>query len=100
LKIDSVPEELQAESLHSNADFSVLVTIMLTECSDLIIRILYRLRSLAEQTPFDASTFSYVFPLLEQIVQQGGIAVEEEDEPLEQVALTLDLIKFHCGECE
>lgn len=73
---------------------------MLTECLDLIVRVLYRLRSLAEQAPFDASTFSYVFPLLEQIIQQGGIAMEEEDEPLEQVALTLDFIKFHCGECE
>ncbi|KAF5354845.1 hypothetical protein D9756_005584 [Leucocoprinus leucothites] len=81
LKIDAVPEDLQAEPLHS-----------------LIIRVLYRLRFLAEQVPFDAATFSYAFPLLEQVIQQGGIAVEEDEDALEQVALTLDLIKFHCGE--
>lgn len=61
---------------------------------------LYRLRSLVEQIPFDAATFSYVFPLLEQIIQQGGISTQEDEEKLEQVTLTLDFIKFHCGECE
>lgn len=61
---------------------------------------LYRLRSLAEQAPFDAATFSYSFPLLEQVIQQGGIAVDEEEEALEQVTLTLDFIRFHCSECE
>jgi hypothetical protein len=66
----------------------------------LIVRVLYRLRYLAEQAPFDASTFSYAFPLLEQVIQQGGIASQEEEEALEQVTLTLDFIKFHCGECE
>ncbi|KXN82440.1 Translational activator gcn1 [Leucoagaricus sp. SymC.cos] len=81
LNIDAVPEDLQAEPLNS-----------------LIIRVLYRLRFLAEQSPFDASTFSYAFPLLEQVIQKGGINAEEEEEALEQVALALDFIKFHCGE--
>lgn len=29
----------------------------------------------------------------------GGIGLTEEDDPLEQISLALDLIKFHCGEC-
>lgn len=66
----------------------------------LLIRVLYRLRSLSEQAPFDAATFSYAYPLLGQVMLQGGIGVEEEDEALEQVALALGIIKFHCGECE
>jgi hypothetical protein len=65
----------------------------------LIIRILYRLRTLSEQEPFDAATFSYTFPLLAQILTQGGVGVQSEDDPLEQVALALDIIKFHCAEC-
>lgn len=64
-----------------------------------MIRVLYRLRSLSEQGPFDAATFSYAFPLLSQILLIGGIPGEEEDDPLEQVALALEIIKFHCGEC-
>lgn len=31
---------------------------------------------------------------------KGGISPSEEDDPLEQVALALDVIKFHAGECE
>ncbi|KDR69874.1 hypothetical protein GALMADRAFT_913484 [Galerina marginata CBS 339.88] len=81
LKIGTVPEELQAEPLHM-----------------LVVRVLYRLRFLAEQAPFDAATYSYTFPLLSQILIGGGVPGEEEDDPLEQVALTLEIIKFHCGE--
>ena len=31
---------------------------------------------------------------------KGGVSLTEEDDPLEQVALALDVIKFHAGECE
>lgn len=66
----------------------------------LVIRVLYRLRFLSEQTPFDAATFSYTFPLISQILLTGGLpGLVEEDDPLEQVALALEIIKFHCGEC-
>ena len=65
----------------------------------LIIRVLYRLRFLSEQAPLDVATFSYAYPLLGQVLNQGGIAAEEVDENLEQVALALGIVKFHCGEC-
>jgi hypothetical protein len=54
---------------------------------------------LSEQAPFDSATFSYTFPLLAQVLTQGGIDPEEDEEALEQVALALDIIKFHSGEC-
>ncbi|KAH9485783.1 eIF-2-alpha kinase activator gcn1 [Psilocybe cubensis] len=89
LQIGAVPEELQAEPLHK-----------------LVIRVLYRLRFLSEQSPFDAATFSYTFPLLSKILTGGGIPgkkgdndeEDEDEDPLEQVALALEIIKFHCGE--
>ncbi|KIK38679.1 hypothetical protein CY34DRAFT_809070, partial [Suillus luteus UH-Slu-Lm8-n1] len=83
LGITSVPEELQAEQL-----------------SSLVLRVLYRLRSLSEQTPFDAATFSYAFPLLAQVLLKGGVDVGQDDgdEALEQVTLVLDIIRFHCSE--
>lgn len=65
----------------------------------LVVRVLYRLRFLSEKAPFDAATFSYAFPLLAEVVSQGGIGVQEQEEALEQIALALDVIKFHCGEC-
>jgi hypothetical protein len=54
---------------------------------------------LSEQYPLDSATFSYSYPLLHQVLLKGGVGLTEEDDPLEQVALTLDIIKFHCGEC-
>ncbi|KAI0316101.1 ARM repeat-containing protein [Amylostereum chailletii] len=81
LEVPSIPDDLQAESINS-----------------LILRVLYRLRSLSEQTPLDAATFSYAYPLLHQVLLRGGIGLTEEDDPLEQVALSLDVVKFHCGE--
>ncbi|OJA10082.1 hypothetical protein AZE42_06300 [Rhizopogon vesiculosus] len=83
LGIVSVPEELRAEAL-----------------SSLVLRVLYRLRSLSEQAPFDAATFSYASPLLAQVLLKGGIDLGEDsgDDALEQITLVLDIIKFHCSE--
>ncbi|KAF7308577.1 TOG domain-containing protein [Mycena chlorophos] len=81
LQIDAVPEDMRAEPLNN-----------------LIIRVLLRLRSLSEQTPFDSATFSYAFPLLACVIERGGIEPADEDEALEQLSLTIDIIKFHCGE--
>ncbi|KAH7883448.1 armadillo-type protein [Phlebopus sp. FC_14] len=81
LQVPSVPEELQAEPLHS-----------------LALRVLYRLRTLSEQAPFDAATFSYMFPLLSAVLRRGGVNVSDDEEALEQVTLVLDVIKFHRSE--
>ena len=64
-----------------------------------MLRVLQRLRALSERTPLDSATFSYAFPLIQQVIQRGGIRPGEEDDPLEQVALSLDIIKFNSGEC-
>lgn len=61
---------------------------------------LHRLRFLSEQVPFDVATFSYASPLLNQIFFKGAIGLTGDDDPLEQAALALDLVKFHTGECK
>ncbi|THU98405.1 ARM repeat-containing protein [Dendrothele bispora CBS 962.96] len=81
LRENVVPEELRAEPL-----------------SQLVLRVLHRLRFSSEQAPFDAATFSYIFPLIGHVVQVGGLPSEEADEMLEQVAVSQDIVKFHCGE--
>lgn len=47
----------------------------------------------------DSATFSLCSPLLTQVLLDGGISLAAEDDPLEQVSLALDVIKFHAGEC-
>lgn len=75
-----------------------------TGSTALVLRVLYRLRTLSEQAPFDAATFSFAFFLLGRVAQKGGVGVDEGgeqdgDEAIEQVALMLDVIKFHRSEC-
>ncbi|QRV84214.1 translational activator gcn1 [Ceratobasidium sp. AG-Ba] len=65
-EVSDVPEELQLESL-----------------DNLVVRVLYRLRMLSEQAPFDP---------------RRGVAAAGPEEALEQVSLALDIIQFHCGE--
>lgn len=86
-------------SIVTHSIFLMLLSLRSYYAAGLVVRVLYRLRFLSEQAPFDAATFSYAFPLLGQVITQGGIMLEEEDDPLEQVALALDIIKFHSGEC-
>ncbi|CAL1711997.1 unnamed protein product [Somion occarium] len=81
LEVQGIPEELQAEPINS-----------------LVSRVLYRLRSLSERAPFDSATYSYAYPLLSQVLVNGGIGLTEEDDPLEQIVLSLQIVKFHSGE--
>ncbi|KAF8434348.1 armadillo-type protein [Boletus edulis BED1] len=79
LEVGCVPEAQAAEALHS-----------------LVLRVLYRLRTLSERAPFDAPTFSFAFFLLECVARKGS--EHDADEALEQVTLVLDVIKFHRSE--
>ncbi|CAO1627100.1 unnamed protein product [Sympodiomycopsis kandeliae] len=66
------------------------------------LRILYRLRSLAEQTPLDLPSVSIASPFLSLVITQGGVGVtteEDHDGVLEQIQLALDIIDFHAGSC-
>ncbi|RXW23690.1 hypothetical protein EST38_g2167 [Candolleomyces aberdarensis] len=80
-EVPAVPQDFQSEELNG-----------------LVLRVLYRLRFLSEQTPLDAATFSYAFPLLQNVLASGGVQPTDEDEALEQVSLALSIIKFHSGE--
>ncbi|KAI9014595.1 armadillo-type protein [Phycomyces nitens] len=68
---------------------------------DLVARILYRLRFITETQPLPPSSFAYCFPVLQQVLLQGGIECpEDEDEDSEnelaQITMAIDIIGFHC----
>ncbi|OAD81494.1 hypothetical protein PHYBLDRAFT_129715 [Phycomyces blakesleeanus NRRL 1555(-)] len=68
---------------------------------DLVARILYRLRFITESQPLPPSSFAYCFPVLQQVLVQGGIdCPEDEDEDSEnelaQITMAIDIIGFHC----
>lgn len=88
-------EPMNCTSWFLNGYFNELILVIV-----LVLRVLYRLRFLSEQAPFDVTTFSYIVPLLTQIFTKGAVGLTEEDDPLEQTALSLDVVNFHCGECE
>jgi hypothetical protein len=72
-----------------------------TNFTGLVLRVLYRLRTLSENAPLDGATFSYAAPLLAVILKTGGLGLQAEDsDPAEQIVLVLDIINFHSGECE
>ncbi|KAI8072432.1 armadillo-type protein [Gongronella butleri] len=66
---------------------------------DLVARVVYRLRYQTESKALCASAFAICFPVLEQVIKQGGIvdAKSKEASSLEQVTLALDIISFHAS---
>ncbi|GAA5915522.1 hypothetical protein JCM6882_005925 [Rhodosporidiobolus microsporus] len=68
---------------------------------DLVARVLYQLRYLAEQQPFDAGTYAYAAPLVSTILRSGGVGLEkgQSEQALEQLALALDFAAFHARQC-
>ncbi|BGP36319.1 translational activator of GCN4 [Rhodotorula kratochvilovae] len=80
-----VPDEFRAEPL-----------------PDLVSRVLFQLRYLAEQQPFDAGTFAYAAPLVSKILRTGGVGLPagaEGSTAVEQLALALDFVSFHARQC-
>lgn len=98
-EVAGIPEEMAAEPINCELRMCLRESTLTCVRLALVLRVLHRLRFLAEQVPFDVATFSYMSPLLSQIFNKGGIGLTEDDDPLEQVALSLDLVKFHSAEC-
>ncbi|KAK4055085.1 translational activator of GCN4 [Microbotryomycetes sp. JL201] len=79
-----VPENFQSEPLPA-----------------LVTRMLFRLRFLAEQEPFDAGTYAYAAPLVSKVLRNGGVGLEKSDSEgaMEQLTLALDFVAFHARHC-
>ena len=71
-------------------------------CPELVTRLLYQIRSLSEQTPFDSSTFNLCSILFGRIIRDGGCGTEsvQSDEAQEQLTLVVNIIGNCCGEFE
>ncbi|GAB7360485.1 hypothetical protein MBLNU230_g8436t1 [Neophaeotheca triangularis] len=80
--ITTIPENLLAEPL-----------------GDLVTRLLYRLRSLGEQRPFDTVSLSYIFALMFLVLGQGGIDRPAGEDADEQMMLAMDFLSFHTDTC-
>ncbi|KAG0169361.1 translational activator of GCN4 [Apophysomyces sp. BC1015] len=69
--------------------------------ADLVARVLYRLRFITESQPLAPATFAYCFPILHQVIQQGGVGCDKSDagneSALEQVMMAIDIVGSHCG---
>lgn len=57
-----------------------------------IIHVFYCPQMLSEQVPCDAATFTCMTPLISQTFLSGGFpGLDEGDDPMEQVALALEI---------
>ena len=82
-------------SLTSNASQKQFADTLLTE---LVARILYRVRFASEQRPLEVASLAYLLPLALIILSQNGIEEQAEGEG-EQVLLVLEFLSFHTGSC-
>ncbi|MBW0479310.1 hypothetical protein O181_019025 [Austropuccinia psidii MF-1] len=64
--------------------------------ADLVTRVLYKIRSLAEQQSIDGPTFACFAPLLSQVITKRGLGLQpsQVEESLEQIALVIDIVNF------
>lgn len=63
---------------------------------DLVTRVLYRIRTAAEQQAVDAVTYGIFAALVTRIIAEKGIGVKADDTEasMEQVALAVDVLAF------
>ncbi|KAI9236262.1 MAG: armadillo-type protein [Podila humilis] len=84
LDVKEVPENWQEEPLE-----------------DLASRVLYRLRFVTEKQALLPSSFAYCFPLIHNILQNGGIvnpeksSADAKEVSQEQVQIAVDIVSYH-----
>jgi len=64
----------------------------------MVTRVLYRLRFMSEQRPFDVSTLSYALHLIFIVLEQGAVECTG-DESDEQLTLAGEFLSFHTDVC-
>ena len=67
--------------------------------SDLVTRILYRLRFSSEQRPFDSVSLAYIMPLVFSVLNNQGLGLSAADDVDEQLTLAFEFISFHIDNC-
>lgn len=83
-----------------SAGITVLPQNLLEEpLGDLVTRLLYRLRFLGEQRPFDAVTLSYVLALIFLVLENGGVDRASSEDADEQIVLAVEFLSFHTEVC-
>ncbi|KAL8870658.1 MAG: hypothetical protein Q9174_003347, partial [Haloplaca sp. 1 TL-2023] len=80
LGTSTLPETMKEESL-----------------GDLVTRILYRIRFMSEQRPFDTISLLYMLPLAMKVLQAEGVGRADADEIDEQITLALEFFTFHAN---
>ncbi|KAG0366840.1 translational activator of GCN4 [Gamsiella multidivaricata] len=100
-RLDSIREPLALATLRS-LDVKEVPENWLEEPLDgLVSRVLYRLRFVTEKQPLLPSSFAYCFPLIHNILQNGGIvssdksAADAKEASQEQVQIAVDIVSFH-----
>lgn len=68
--------------------------------SDLVTRVMYRLRFLSEQRPLDAVSLAYCLPLIFLVLEKGGIGKSAPEEADEQLILAIEILAFHTNSCK
>lgn len=63
--------------------------------ASMVTRVLYRIRFLGEQMPFDSLTLSYILPLLLTVLEKGGAGDADAETADEQVLLAIEIISLH-----
>lgn len=103
LGIKELAPELQEEPLGGKFYLTLfldgLSLTLTTFFLALTTRILYRLRFMAEQRPFDTTSLVYLLPFVGLILEMGGVGVDSSEDTDEQVVLAIEFLSFHTETC-
>lgn len=95
-----LPDNMKEERLGGRCSSSSNPMLWPDMYIELVTRVLYRLRFLSEQRPFDTISLIYILPLPMTVVRANGIGRTVPDEVDEQVTLAFDFFASHADTCK
>ncbi|KAF9918095.1 translational activator of GCN4 [Lobosporangium transversale] len=100
-RLDTIRVPLALATLRSLGVKEIPENYLEEPLEELVSRVLYRLRYVTGKQPLLPPSFAYCFPLIHNILQNGGIvnpnksATDAKETSQEQVQIAVDIVSFH-----
>ncbi|RMZ81392.1 hypothetical protein DV738_g2224, partial [Chaetothyriales sp. CBS 135597] len=98
-RLGTIREFIGLATLRSTRNTTIRPELTEEPLTELVTRVLYRLRFAAEQRPFDTASLAYILPLIFSVLEQNGVGDGSREDKDAHVLLSLEFLSYQMASC-
>ncbi|RMD42898.1 hypothetical protein DV735_g2206, partial [Chaetothyriales sp. CBS 134920] len=98
-RLGTIREFIGLATLRSIRNTTIRPELTEEPLTELVTRVLYRLRFAAEQRPFDTASLAYILPLVFSVLEQNGVGDGSREDKDAHVLLSLEFLSYQMSSC-